>query len=108
MIPNDRINTTVNIRFLRKTNVRDIKASDDIGKNDYIFLNNLITNITEKLLDILSIGIIDIPLWEDANVIKNVYTHKFPTDNLCEEDNFIQHYRNKMFKDSVKTIEYFL
>lgn len=108
MIPNDKNNTTVNIRFLRKTNVREIKSSDNVGIKDYLFLNNLFQHIIENLFDILSIGLIDIPLWEDANVIRDVYTNRFLSDNLCEEDDFIQHYRNKMFKDSVKTIEYFL
>lgn len=107
MIPHDNYNTTVNIRFMRKS-FSEYVHTTLLEENDGLYLKNIFYSVVDNIFDILSIGLIDIPLWEDAKVVKDISTKHFVSDNLDAEDNFIQHYRNRMFYDASKTIDFIM
>lgn len=86
MIPNDQNNTTLHIRFMRKKLARDL----------------------EPLLDLFYIAVVDIPVWEDANIVRNVDTKRIFADQLSDEDCFIELYRKKMLKECSELINYFI
>ena len=118
LLPHDDHTTTVNIRFMRKTIETGIKqftqtfgvenTIQKIVNNDILFVSERLTDIIEKIIDIVCIGVVDLPLMEDADVVRHVDTKRLLADNLAEEDSLIQHWRNKMFRESPKTMEYFL
>lgn len=85
LTPHDQCNATLHIRSMRKKWVRDI----------------------DPLLDLLFVAISDVPILEDARVVRGVKYEGITHDCLTPHDNLIALYRKRMRERYPDLVDYF-
>jgi hypothetical protein len=85
MTPHDANNVTLHVRSLRGKIARDL----------------------EPILDLFYTAVSDIPILEDARVVRNVDMSEIAHDHLSVQDEFIRLYRTKLGAECPNLMQYF-
>lgn len=85
MTPHEDQDVTLHVRSLRRKVHRDL----------------------DVLLDFFFIAVSDIPIAEDANVVRSIETKLMLRDELSYQDDFIGHYREGMIEHCPEILDYF-